>query len=64
MKICHDCKPNTVTDKTKHFNSTGKMYTIRNRANYDMLNGSSINKYATKKCTMEVKNKERTFTAN
>ena len=63
LKICLDCKPNTITDKTKHVNSNGTIYTFGNRANYGMVNGSSITQYATKKYTNELKNKATTIAA-
>lgn len=55
VQICHDSKPNTISDKNQHFGSSGYIYTFGNRANYGMINGSSITQYVTKKYSNETK---------
>ena len=49
IQMCYQSKANTITETTKHFRSTGSSYSFGNRANYGMINGSSITQYARKK---------------
>ena len=43
------CKTNIITGHSTHFGSTGKYYSFGNRANYGMIDKSSITQYVLKK---------------
>ena len=57
--ILKTCKNNIITGHSHHFGSSGNYYSYGNRANYGMINNSSVTQYVSKKYS----NKERTLKA-
>ena len=41
-------KANTITGNSKHYNSKGSYYSYGNRANFGLINLSSVSQYADK----------------
>ena len=51
------CKQNIIKGNSSHFGSTGKYYSFGNRANYALIDNSSVTQYVSKKFKSDVKTK-------
>jgi len=47
--VVRDCKSNIIKGNSSHFGSSGKYFSFGNRANYGLIENSSITQYAPKK---------------
>ena len=62
--MARSCKPNVIAGNGTHFDSSGYNYSFGNKANYAIINNSSISQYACKKSTTSLKSNICTLNAN